>query len=291
MAVQPGRPYRMTQTGFGEHLRREREMRGVSLEEIAGATRISTRFLDALEKEAWDRLPGGVFNRGFVRTVARFLGLEEESLLAEYTLAMRVPGATAIPSAPPPQPSASRKAPWIALGTASVLALAGAGAYGWQWFSARRAELNTAAAAVPAAPAPPGLPPIAWGSPVNPAPPLEPLPHTPPQTPGPWTSLPPEAPIAPLPGPIDELQLKIEAGKGTYLTVASDGRQIFAGAILAGESRSFSAKNALTVETQDAGAIRLELNGQTLAPIGPLGQPGKITLGRRDLKSDSGGHD
>jgi len=65
----------MTQAGFGEHLRREREMRGVSLEEIAGATRISTRFLDALEKEAWDRLPGGVFNRGFVRTVARFLGL------------------------------------------------------------------------------------------------------------------------------------------------------------------------------------------------------------------------
>ena len=77
----------MASAGFGEHLRREREMRGVSLDEIAGATRISTRFLEALEKEAWDRLPGGVFNRGFVRTVARFLGLEEESLLAEYSLA------------------------------------------------------------------------------------------------------------------------------------------------------------------------------------------------------------
>ena len=77
----------MASAGFGEHLKREREMRGVSLEEIAGATRISTRFLEALEKEAWDRLPGGVFNRGFVRTVARFLGLEEESLLAEYSLA------------------------------------------------------------------------------------------------------------------------------------------------------------------------------------------------------------
>ncbi len=77
----------MASAGFGEHLRREREMRGVSLDEIAGATRISRRFLEALEKEAWDRLPGGVFNRGFVRTVARFLGLEEESLLAEYSLA------------------------------------------------------------------------------------------------------------------------------------------------------------------------------------------------------------
>ena len=291
MTVPPGRPHHMTQTGFGEHLRREREMRGVSLEEIAGATRISTRFLDALEKEAWDRLPGGIFNRGFVRTVARFLGLEEESLLAEYTLATRVPGATAIPSAPPPQPFAPRKAPWIALAMASVLALAGAGAYGWQWFSARQAELNAVAAAAPEAPAPPGVPRIAWGSPVNPAPPSEPLPPTPPQTPGPWTSLPPEAPVAPLPGPADELQIYIEAGKGTYLTVTSDGRQVFTGTMLAGESRSFSAKNALTVETQDAGAIRMELNGQTLAPIGPLGQPGKITLGRRDLKSGPGGHD
>jgi len=44
-------------------------MRGVSLEEIAGTTRISTRFLEALETESWDRLPGGVFNRGFVRAV------------------------------------------------------------------------------------------------------------------------------------------------------------------------------------------------------------------------------
>ena len=95
----------------------------------------------------------------------------------------------------------------------------------------------------------------------------------------------------PQPGSARELQLKIDADKETYLTVFSDGQQIFAGAIFAGESRSFSAKNALTVETQDAGAIRLELNGQTLAPIGPLGQPGKITLGRQDLKSESGGHD
>jgi len=277
----------MTQAGFGENLRREREMRGVSLEEIAAATRIGTRFLDALEKEAWDRLPGGVFNRGFVRTVARFLGLEEESLLAEYTLAMRLPEATAIPSELPPQPSALRRAPWIALGMAAVLTLAGAGWSGWRWFSARRAELTAAASALPAAPAPPAVPPMAWAPRVAPAPP----PAATPQTRSPAEGLPPQPPNSPQPGSARELQLKIDADKETYLIVFSDGQQIFAGAIFAGESRSFSAKNALTVETQDAGAIRLELNGQMLAPIGPLGQPGKITLGRQDLKSESGGHD
>src|SRR6202021_3519784 len=74
----------MTKAGFGEHLRRERERRGVSLDEICAATRIGNRFLEALENEEWDHLPGGVFNRGFVRAVARFLGLDEESFVAEY---------------------------------------------------------------------------------------------------------------------------------------------------------------------------------------------------------------
>jgi cytoskeleton protein RodZ len=76
----------MPSTAFGEHLKRERELRGVTLEEVAAATRISPRFLEALESEQWDRLPGGAFNRGFIRSVARFLGLDEESMVAEYAL-------------------------------------------------------------------------------------------------------------------------------------------------------------------------------------------------------------
>ena len=77
----------MAKGTFGEHLRREREMRGVSLEEVAQATRIGTRFLEALENERWQELPGGVFNRGFLRSIARYLGLDEESLVAEYAQA------------------------------------------------------------------------------------------------------------------------------------------------------------------------------------------------------------
>ncbi len=61
-------------------------MRGVTLEEISTATRIAPRFLVALENEHWDELPGGVFNRGFIRAVARFLGLDEDTLVSEYAL-------------------------------------------------------------------------------------------------------------------------------------------------------------------------------------------------------------
>jgi cytoskeleton protein RodZ len=82
----------MPSTPFGEHLKREREMRGVTLEEVAAATRISTRFLEAIESEQWDRLPGGAFTRGFIRSIARYLGLDEESTVAEYDLEIK--GAT-----------------------------------------------------------------------------------------------------------------------------------------------------------------------------------------------------
>ena len=87
----------MSSTPFGEHLKRERELRGVSLEEIAAATRINTRYLEALESEHWSELPGGAFNRGFIRSVARFLGLDEDDLIAEYSLETK--SATGAPAA------------------------------------------------------------------------------------------------------------------------------------------------------------------------------------------------
>jgi cytoskeleton protein RodZ len=71
---------------FGESLRREREMRGVSLEEISGTTKINIRFLQALEAEDFAKLPGGIFTRSFLRAYAGYLGLDEERILAEYQL-------------------------------------------------------------------------------------------------------------------------------------------------------------------------------------------------------------
>jgi cytoskeleton protein RodZ len=72
---------------FGERLRREREMRGVSLDEIAKATKIGTRSLKALEQEEFGKLPGGIFNKGFVRSYAKFLGMDEDQAVADYVVA------------------------------------------------------------------------------------------------------------------------------------------------------------------------------------------------------------
>lgn len=72
---------------FGDRLRREREMRGITLDEITESTKISRRHLEALEGEHFDQLPGGVFNKGFVRAYARFLGIDEDQAVADYSTA------------------------------------------------------------------------------------------------------------------------------------------------------------------------------------------------------------
>jgi cytoskeletal protein RodZ len=77
---------------FGETLRKEREARGVLLESITKATKISNRHLVALEKEQFDLLPGGVFNKGIVRSYARAVGLNEEEWVERYLTAYRSSG-------------------------------------------------------------------------------------------------------------------------------------------------------------------------------------------------------
>jgi len=72
---------------FGENLRRERELRGISLEEIAASTKIKVGFLEAMEKDELARLPGGIFARGFMRTYASYLGLDADQFIAEYQAA------------------------------------------------------------------------------------------------------------------------------------------------------------------------------------------------------------
>ncbi len=69
---------------FGQELKRERELRDISLKEISEATKISIRFLEALEQDNYDILPGGIFNRGFIRAYARFIGVDGEELVNAY---------------------------------------------------------------------------------------------------------------------------------------------------------------------------------------------------------------
>ena len=90
-----------TQTGgttgastLGEQLRRAREQRGVSLREISDHTRISMRHLEAIEADDYKNLPGGIFNRSFIKAYARHVRFDEERALSAYAVTAREHGET-----------------------------------------------------------------------------------------------------------------------------------------------------------------------------------------------------
>ena len=270
----------MSKAGFGDHLRREREMRGVSLDEICVATRISTRFLEALEGEHWEVLPGGVFNRGFVRAVSRFLGLDEEGMVAEYAMAMSEQNPAPAWSRPPiPQPTEERNwLVWVLV--AAVLIVAGAGWFGWRIHARNKARQisarNAAAAAIASSPI--TSIPAAGPTDVN--------------SPDSGASGATASPVSLAPGQsIDgSLELKIEASKTTLVNVEADGLPLFNGEIAASQSRVFYAQTEFQIGARDAGALALHLNDQPIPPIGSSGNPGKVTLTRSDLKPPAGGN-
>lgn len=69
---------------FGDHLKQIRELKGFSIEDLSRVSKINPRLLMAIEAEDFDALPGGVFNRGFVKTYAKYCGFSEKDLLSEY---------------------------------------------------------------------------------------------------------------------------------------------------------------------------------------------------------------
>ncbi|HET9304729.1 MAG TPA: RodZ domain-containing protein [Candidatus Sulfotelmatobacter sp.] len=74
---------------FGNKFRQAREKKNLSLDDVSNVTKISSRMLKAIEEEHFDQLPGGVFNKGFVRAYAKHLGLNDEEAVADYLVCLR----------------------------------------------------------------------------------------------------------------------------------------------------------------------------------------------------------
>jgi len=245
----------MARGNFGERLKRERELREVAPNEIVVATRISLRFLQALENEDWDKLPGGVFNRGFVRAIARYLGLDEENLLAEYDLAHGDQSAEAFPAPENRIPSPPK---WIAvalvLGALLVVAgLVAAGLYGWKRYAAHRHPRQSSSSSAQSVP-----------------------------TARPASALSADPPAA--------LDLSVSTSAATRVRILADGKPILDAEMSAGETRHFSAETAFQVTASDSSAVLLELNGQAMPPIGSPGASGTIVLSEKDLRPANGGN-
>ena len=76
------------------NLARTRERRGISLKQIAESTKISVRFLQAIESEEFEELPGGIFSTSYIRQYSQQIGIEEAKVLAVYNGRMGVQAQT-----------------------------------------------------------------------------------------------------------------------------------------------------------------------------------------------------
>ncbi|CAN5289459.1 hypothetical protein BH20ACI2_BH20ACI2_10100 [soil metagenome] len=70
---------------LGEKLRQAREERGFTISDVAEQTRISSLYLQSIEDDDYNILPGGIFNKGFVKSFAKFVGVNEQEALEDYT--------------------------------------------------------------------------------------------------------------------------------------------------------------------------------------------------------------
>ncbi|MGB9465900.1 MAG: RodZ domain-containing protein [Candidatus Acidiferrum sp.] len=257
----------MAKGTFGERLKRERELREVSLKEITTATRIGSRFLEALENEEWEKLPGGIFNRGFVRSIARYLGLDEENLLAEYDLAHGEPN---VPAPQPYENKIPRPPVWVPLlAVVGVLVILGGliagGIYGWRWFAARRAAKRSSSSAL--LPAQTQTESAAATSSVVAVPSFD----------------------SAIPSAAVPLDLSVSTSAATRVRILADGALLLDAELPAGETRHFSAKQQFEVTAADSSAVLLELNGRAMPPVGTPGASGTIVLSQKDLRQASGG--
>ncbi len=272
---------------FGENLRREREMRGVTLQEISAATKIGVRFLLALEDEEFAKLPGGIFTRSFIRAYAKYLGLDEERVLAEYQLVAQVRPDVDLTRLIVSNPEARRersRAPILTLALAVILV---GGGYGIFRYSRRAAEpaqkVPTPAQVSPAAPsaAPAGEVPAPAPAPES----AQPLAER-------STA---SSPTAASPGPATPgiaeaeggLVLQVAATERAWVAVDVDGKTVLQQVLNPSEIQTLKAKESFDVTTGNAQGIILTLNGETLKPLGRRGEVKSIHLTQNDLKKIS----
>jgi cytoskeleton protein RodZ len=245
--------------GIGERLRNAREARGWSLADVSELTRIRAVFLEAIEEEQFDRLPGRTYVRGFLRTYATALGLDPEELFDAYHIQFDAPtqpivGAHAVEVPIRPTARQSRLRRMAPAFVAVLLLILIVFAFD---FARRMQALNTPASQAITRPRPA---PQEIASP--------PRPVAPPPAAVVPAPAPPEEPVTPPAGPAEEgpLALVLRASEETWVRVIADGERVFQGLVAPGETRSWTAQRTMTVRVGNSSGVSLEVNGELVQP-------------------------
>ena len=280
---------------FGDRLRREREMRGITLDEITESTKISRRHLEALETEHFDQLPGGVFNKGFVRAYARFLGIDEDRAVADYSAASneQPEPENKFPLEIHDQPNRDlnprrSNLPLIFAVAALVGVLVG---YGF-WVKSKphnSAPVENTRQPAPASAVP--APQTSGGTPQSAT-------SSAPDSTNDSVSVPKQAPVASQPAeprrqaaPTESnapaagnaFFVQIVAKEDSWVSIVADGKSVMERVLTADKSKKVKAGKSLILRTGNAGGIEVSFNGRPLGVLGNENEPRTLTFNASGL--------
>jgi len=233
---------------LGEEFRSAREARGLTLSDVAEAIHIRSVYLNAIEQDDWPAIGAPVYVRGFLRTYARFLGLDAEAAVARFN-----------ELAPPERPAASvasavdttpRGGPsiWVAVGT--IVALLLVGFVGWEWWQYAHGANEGAVAEATAAPQPTAAPAESGAS-------------------APAGAAPSAAPSARVAPPVAH-RLALTVVERSWVRVTVDGTTRLEGIFPAGTARSFTG-TAADVRAGNAAGVTVSVDGRRPVHMGGTG--------------------
>lgn len=260
---------------LGETLKAAREAKGVTLLEAEEETKIRKRYLEALENEELNIIPGLVYTKGFLRTYANYLGLDQELVMAELKLLHVIDEPQPVHRSQVKYKSYAatrrkRKFKWkpsfvtVVLATAAIVTLF---LFNNLWNndggSTTKQPQNSTNAVSDNAPAPgqnkpqtptggeqPAVPDTVYGNSYNQA-----------QN---QTAIPSSG---------QQLNLVLSTkGQASWVRVVSDGVQKFSGTMTPGQVQTFNANDKISVKLGNAGAVEITYNGQNIGYLGALGK-------------------
>ena len=232
----------------GDRLRSERLKSGLGLDRISQETKIPTRYLDAIEQEQFEKLPGQLFLINFVRQYARVLGLDEPQLIAQ----LRAEQGPPLPE-PPHSRLGRRRIGGIAAGAAALLLI---------FLLAYTAPWSGSAPRVPVPPR--GTRSVSSGSADR------------------MVSF---APVAPAPRPpvaAAGLRLVLIARERTWVDVKWDGHSAFAGTLQPSESRVLEGSASVDLVIGNPEGLELSVDGKPIDITGPRGQLAEVRIAAPD---------
>jgi len=259
---------------FGIKLKREREKRKISLDDVSAATKISNRFLSAIETDRFDQLPGGIFNRGFIRAYASHLGLDEEQTVADYLAASGEDDPNA-----PVEPEHAQQAwaeehssqvslPWKEL--AAVLLLAVVGVAYWKFRQREGEHSPSASVSAPANP-------VAFQAGAGASPQADNASRTtptavaspPPGHPGGVTNTNKEPTSA---SSSQVFHLRIVAREDSWISISGPQGEILRQVLTPPEEKNFTTRNPIVVRVGNVGGLDFIWNGRALPSQGKEGE-------------------